>query len=139
MPAKDKFHNNVKNALIKDGWNITDDPLSLEYGKRKMYVDLAAEKLFSAEKEGRKIAVEVKSFLSLSELNDLEEAFGQYAIYQTLLKRQQPERLLYLAIPKEKYFDLFDENEIGNLILEDYNLKLIVFDIESEEIVKWVN
>ncbi|MBX7169850.1 MAG: hypothetical protein K1X72_02760 [Pyrinomonadaceae bacterium] len=81
----------------------------------------------------------MKSFLSLSELSDLEEAFGQYAIYQTLLKRQQPERRLYLAIPQEKYFDLFDENEIGNLILEDYNLSIIVFDIASEEIVQWIN
>ncbi len=26
MPAKDVIHNEVKNALIKDGWNITDDP-----------------------------------------------------------------------------------------------------------------
>jgi hypothetical protein len=139
MPAKDKFHDVVKNALIKEDWKITDDPLTLEYGKRKMFVDLAAEKLFSAEKDGRKIAVEVKSFLSLSELTDLEEAFGQYTIYQTLLKRQQPDRKLYLAIPQEKYFDLFDENEIGNLILEDYNLSIIVFDIANEVIVEWIN
>ena len=81
MPAKDKFHNTVKNALIKKDWKITNDPLKLEYGKRRMYVDMAAEKIFSAEKEGRKIAVEVKSFLSLSELTDVEEAFGHYAIY----------------------------------------------------------
>ena len=53
MPAKDKFHDVVKNALIKEDWKITDDPLTLEYGKRKMFVDLGAEKLFSAEKEGR--------------------------------------------------------------------------------------
>lgn len=139
MPARDKFHYIVKTALIKDGWKITADPLTLEYGKRKMFVDLAAEKLFSAEKNGRKIAVEVKSFLSLSELNDLEEALGQYAIYQTLLKRQQPDRRLYLAIPQEKYLDLFDENEIGSLILEDYNLSIIVFEIENEVIVKWIN
>lgn len=139
MPAKDKFHDVVKNALIKEDWKITNDPLTLEYGKRKMFVDLAAEKLFSAEKDGRKIAVEVKSFLSLSELSDLEEAFGQYAIYQTLLKRQHPDRRLYPAIPQEKYFDLFAENEIGNLILEDYNLSIIVFEIASEVIVEWIN
>ncbi len=27
--AKDLFHQIVKNALIKDGWQITDDPLFL--------------------------------------------------------------------------------------------------------------
>jgi len=32
MPAKDIFHNHVKNALIKDGWFITHDPLTLKYG-----------------------------------------------------------------------------------------------------------
>jgi hypothetical protein len=29
MPAKDIYHETVKNALIKDGWTITDDPLKL--------------------------------------------------------------------------------------------------------------
>ncbi|MFN9868505.1 MAG: element excision factor XisH family protein, partial [Pseudanabaena sp.] len=29
MPAKDIYHDNVCNALIKDGWTITDDPLVL--------------------------------------------------------------------------------------------------------------
>ena len=27
--AKDIFHLNVKEALIKEGWTITDDPLTL--------------------------------------------------------------------------------------------------------------
>ena len=29
MPAKDIHHDTVKNALIKDGWTITHDPLRL--------------------------------------------------------------------------------------------------------------
>ncbi len=61
MPAKDIYHDTVKNALIKDGWTITDDPYRLSIGKRKMYVDLGAEKLIAAEKDSRKIAVEIKS------------------------------------------------------------------------------
>lgn len=65
MPAKDKFHEAVKNALVHDGWTITHDPLRLRLGKRKLFVDLGAEKLLSAEKDQQKIAVEVKSFLNL--------------------------------------------------------------------------
>ncbi|MBR8827130.1 MAG: xisH family protein [Gomphosphaeria aponina SAG 52.96 = DSM 107014] len=38
MPAKDIYHNNVKNALIKDGWNITHDPLRLEWGAKDISV-----------------------------------------------------------------------------------------------------
>ncbi len=52
----------VKKALIKDGWTITDDPLTLKFGNTELYVDLGAEKVLAAEKEGQKIAVEVKSF-----------------------------------------------------------------------------
>lgn len=29
MPAKDLYHEHVKNALIKDGWEITSDPLTI--------------------------------------------------------------------------------------------------------------
>ena len=39
MPAKDIFHDTVKNALIKEGWIITDDPLYLDYGRVDMYND----------------------------------------------------------------------------------------------------
>ena len=57
MPAKDIYHDTVKNALIKDGWTITNDPLSLKIGKKDIYIDLAAEKLLVAEKKGQKIVI----------------------------------------------------------------------------------
>jgi hypothetical protein len=60
--AKALFHDAVRSALVKDGWTITDDPPTLPFGNRKLYVDLAAEKLITAEKLSHQIAVEVKSF-----------------------------------------------------------------------------
>lgn len=30
MPAKDMYHDVAKNALIKEGWSITDDPLFIK-------------------------------------------------------------------------------------------------------------
>jgi XisH protein len=63
MPARDRYHDHVKAALIKDGWIITHDPLRLHWGVKDMYVDLGAERLLAAEKGTRKIAVEVKSFI----------------------------------------------------------------------------
>lgn len=66
MSAKDKFHGIVKSALEKDRWTITDDPLRIEWGLVEVYIDLGAEKIIGAEKEGQKIAVEVKSFLAQS-------------------------------------------------------------------------
>ena len=86
MPAKDIYHNNVRTALEKDGWTITKDPLPLKIGGRSLFVDLGAEKIFAAEKQGRKIAVEVKSFLAASPVHDLEEALGQYIVYEDILE-----------------------------------------------------
>jgi hypothetical protein len=94
MPARDRYHDNVENALIKDGWTIIDDPLHVRWGKKDMYVDLGAERLLAAEKDQRKIAVEVKSFLGHSEMADLEQAIGQYTVYHEVLSRAEPERLV---------------------------------------------
>ena len=60
MPARDTYHDAVRNALVKDGWTITDDPFRLKWGERDFFVDLAAERVFAAEKGGRRIAVETK-------------------------------------------------------------------------------
>ena len=72
MPAKDIYHDTVKNALIKDGWTITADPYGLKWGKDDLYVDMAAEKLIVAEKNEKKIAVEVKSFIGRSKMYDFQ-------------------------------------------------------------------
>ena len=138
MPAKDIYHNTVRTALDKDGWTITNDPLPLKIGKRTLNVDLGAEKLFAAEKQGRKIAVEVKSFVSASPVNDLEEAVGQYILYEDILERSEPERIIYLAIRAEVYAQIFSE-PIGQLLLEKKRFKLIVFDSLKETIVRWID
>ena len=100
MPAKDYFHNHVRAALEKDGWTITDDPLTivLEGTRDSLFVDLGAERLIAAEKSAHKIAVEVKSFISGSKLTDLENALGQFILYHDILAENEPDRTLYLAI-----------------------------------------
>lgn len=138
MPAKDIYHNNVRTALEKDGWTITKDPLPLKIGKRTLSVDLGAEKLFAAEKQGRKIAVEVKSFVSDSPVHDLEQAVGQYIVYEDILQRAEPERIIYLAIRAEVYAEIFSE-PIGQILLENKRFKLIVFDSLKETIVRWID
>jgi hypothetical protein len=137
MPARGRYHDQVKNALIKDGWTITDDPLHVKWGKKDMYVDLGAEQLLAAEKGGRKIAVEVKSFVGPSEMEDLEQAVGQFTIYHDVLSRAEPDRALFLALNEEVYHNLFEE-PIGQLLLEGGRLQLIVFDPLTETICQWV-
>jgi hypothetical protein len=50
MPARDRLHEHVRNALVQDGWTITHDPLHLRWGAKDMYVDLGAERFLGAEK-----------------------------------------------------------------------------------------
>jgi len=101
MPARDFYHGVVKSALIADGWTITDHPLKLHVGKKDLFVDLGAERLLAADKEGRKIAVEVKSFLGASEVADLENALGKYILYREILEETEPDRLIHLAVSVE--------------------------------------
>lgn len=139
MPARDVYHDIVVQALIADGWIITDDPLYLAYGGRDLYVDLGAEgNTITAERNNQKIAVEIKSFLSLSPVRDLQEAVGQYDIYRSVLLELESERLLYLAIPQRVYESIFSER-FGQLILNRIQIRLIVFDEQKARIVQWIN
>lgn len=137
--AKDIYHETVKIALIKDGWTITDDPLSLAVGERTVYVDLGSEKLFAAEKDQRRIAVEVKSFIRPSPVQDLENALGQYVLYRSLLEESTNnlDRTLYLAIREAIYLDFFTE-KIAQIARRRSQLKLLIFDSKTEEIVQWI-
>ncbi|MBN3962287.1 element excision factor XisH family protein [Nostoc sp. NMS8] len=45
MPVRDRYRENLKNALIKDGWIVTDDSFHLKWGKKDLYGDFAAKKL----------------------------------------------------------------------------------------------
>ncbi|PHM10325.1 element excision factor XisH family protein [Nostoc sp. 'Peltigera malacea cyanobiont' DB3992] len=137
MPARDLYHNNVKNALIKDKWIITHDPLTLKFGKKDLYVDLGAKQLLAAQKAESKIAVVIKSFTDSSDVDDLEKALGQYILYQDILIELEPERMLYLAVPNRVFDDLFEE-PIGKLLLRNHRLKLITFDPKQEVIKQWI-
>ncbi len=136
MSAKDIFHKAVRLALEKDNWHITHDPLSITIDGIEFYIDLAAERLLAAEKDGQKIAVEVKSFLGKSEVSEFHTALGQTLNYRSALRRKQPERVLYLAVPSEVYQDFFLIQFIQEVIAE-HKLKLLVFEPIKQEIVVW--
>ncbi|MBJ7900999.1 MAG: fatty-acid synthase [Cyanobacteria bacterium RI_101] len=138
MPAKDIYHDSCKQALIKDGWHISHDPYNLKIGKKDLFIDLAGEKLITAEKGTQKIAVEIKSFVSPSEIRDLEVALGQYILYQNVLNRIDPERILYLAIRDASFLKIFDQ-EVGQILLENQVLKLFTFNPSLEIITRWID
>lgn len=137
MPAKDLYHDTVKTALIKDGWTITDDPLTLAIGERDLYVDLGAEKLLIADRGSQKIAVEVKSFIGSSPVKDLENALGQYILYEDIIAEEYPERILYLAVREEVYLTFFSE-PIVQIPFKKRQVKVLIFDETQEVIIQWI-
>jgi hypothetical protein len=137
MPASDSIHDAVVNALRNDGWAITDDPLTLEFGGLYLFVDVGAEQTVIAERGLEKIAVEIKSFPSKSMVADLQQAVGQYVVYRSFLRRIEEERALYLAVSSETYERVF-EPPPGQLVREDVGIRLVVIDVGREEVVSWI-
>jgi hypothetical protein len=137
LAQRDIYHDAVKQALIKEGWTITHDPLLLAFGLHNLYIDLGAEQMLAAEREGHRIAVEVKSFIRRSEVEDLQYALGQYLLYRSLLERRDPGRVLYLAIPRDAFQGVFSST-LGLVAREDYRLSLAVFDPAKEEFIEWL-
>jgi len=136
MAAKDIFHAAVRQALIKEQWVITADPLVIKINKVKLEIDLAAEKIFAAEKAGRKIAVEVKSFVSSSVISDFHLALGQFLNYRLALQMKEPDRMIYLAVPLDTFNSFFQEIFVQEA-MKIYQLKLIIYEPNKEEIVEW--
>lgn len=138
MSAKDITHNIVRRSLEKDGWTITHDPYYLKVGGVEMYIDLGAELILAAERNGQKIAIEVKSFLGASSISEFHTALGQFINYQIALEEKEPERILYLAAPFEIYEEFFTLPFIQK-VTQRMRLKLLIYDEQQEEIRQWIN
>jgi hypothetical protein len=141
MPTRDIIHEAVKNALLKEAWLITADPYIIEYEDVTLFADLGAECPLAAEREGRKIVVEVKSFLSPSPIHDLKNALGkyeQYELYRGYLEVTEPDRELFLAISDTMYENFFQREAI-QLIVKRFALALIAVNLDTQEIVRWTS
>jgi XisH protein len=138
VSAKDAFHTLVKTALDKEGWLITHDPYTLQAGTLELYIDLGAEKVIAAEKQGQKIAVEIKSFLSPSKITELYAALGQFIIYRIALQKKEANRTLHLAVPSTVYNEFFVLPFIQSVI-QINQLCLVIYNIEQEVIDQWQN
>jgi hypothetical protein len=138
MPAQDKIHNAVKNALIKDGWTITDDPFIIRFEDVQLLADLGAERSLGAERNERRIVVEIKSFLGASPMREMELALGQYLMYRDFLEKVAPERELYLAVAAEVHKTVFAMKAV-QFVVQRHCLKLLVVRVDEEVVEQWIN
>jgi len=132
-----KYHDVVKNALIREGWTITHDPYYFVDTDPQLSTDIGAERLMAAENATQKIVVEVKSFLEESQVVELEKAIGQYGLYRRFLAKQAPKRTLYLAVlPRHAFEDIFSR-QVGLEAIEEFHLLLFVYSLLENEPLVW--
>lgn len=137
MSRRDIIHPAVVNALTKDGWTITDDPFYIEFEELTLAVDIGAERTFAARRGEEKIAVEVKSFVKRSPVQDLKDALGQFLLYRGYLNTIEPDRTLYIALPERVYDEFFTQKAV-EFAVDLYKVPLIVVNLVSEEIAAWI-
>ena len=135
-PAQDLIHDAVRNALVKDVGTITADPFTISAPEFDLYADLAAERPIAAERAGRRIAVEIKSFLGPSLITDFERALGQYLIYRSVLSQTEPDRKIYLAVSLATY-ENFLSTKTMQRIVEQHDLAILVVELTREEVSQW--
>lgn len=101
-------------------------------------LEKSAEEAIAAEKNGRKIAVEVKSFAGGSTISEFHTALGQFLNYRIAIEvSDEPERILYLAIPNDTY-QMFVRFEPAKTVIERYDVRLIVYNPNQEVIDQWI-
>ena len=138
MPAKDAFHTIVRTALETEGWTITHDPYRIDLGFVDFYIDLGAERLIAATKDGEKIAVEIKTFLAPSTISEFHTAIGQFINYRIALEDEESDRRLYLAIPFDIHKRFFKYPFIQTVIRRN-QIPLLVYNTEKQEKIRWIN
>ncbi|CCH56630.1 XisH protein [Fibrisoma limi BUZ 3] len=99
-------------------------------------IDLGAEKLIGAQRNKDLIAVEVKSFIGPSLVYDFHLALGQYMNYVRGLRKADPTRLLYLAVPETAYVSFFVKADVSEAVKE-FKINLLVYSDLKQEIVNW--
>jgi hypothetical protein len=136
MPALDSCHLQIVHALEKSGWHVAPNQLGLDTPLNNLFVDIVAHRSVEIGDQ-EMIVVEAKCFpKSSSGTTELYVAIGQYLVYRELLIANQIDSPIYLAIPTDAYQTIF--KAIGMSVVTKSAIKLIVIDLEREEIEQWL-
>lgn len=128
--ADDLVLPNLQESLIKDGWTLRAKAPTIRTKGKYYLTDVAAEK------EGQKIIVEVKSWLSTSFNPDWFGAFGQYLTYQEVILAERLNYKLYLAVPENIYNQHFINPFIQSMVTK-YSMNLLIFDLNTNTVAAW--
>jgi XisH protein len=90
-----------------------------------------------AEKDNRKITIEIKDFDTPSVISELEKTIGQLQLYQWALEGQEPNHQLFLAVSEAIYLKHF-QKPIFQLAIKRNKINLLVYAPEQEVIIQWI-
>lgn len=138
MPRKDAYHDVVKVALLKDGWQITDDPFLIGFRGTLLFADLGAEKLTGFRQRPHKVSIEVKVLEEPARFAKFECAVGQYIVYRRLMLSLQLQRELFLAVTLNVFTNFFQKRPAVMEVVTGEEIKLLVFDPLRKEVVEWI-
>lgn len=137
MPAIDDCEPQVIRALEKDGWQLDSRPYSIPLMDTVVFADLLLRK---TDTDAELLVVEVKCFpASRTPLEHFYQAVGQYQMYRLALKRLSLDIPIVLSIPQPIYETFVQVEADAQAVLKDATIKVVVIDLESEEVVTWLN
>ena len=137
--AKDFIHYFVKEALIKEGWKVTDDPLSIILAEDETFfeVDLAIEKKSISKSINKILAIEIKSFQGGSIINAFHEALGQFLNYKAAIQEQNLGYDLFLAVSEIGWKKINSYKFIQRRIAQ-FGLQFLIVNTKNKTISKWI-
>lgn len=138
MPRKDAYHDIVKAALVRDGWQITDDPFLIGFRGTVLFADLGAEKTMGFQRRRRKIGIEVKVLNEPARFAKFECAVGQYVVYRRLMMSLQLQRDLYLAVSLNVFTNFVQKKPAEMGVVTGERIHLLVFDPRKKEVIRWI-
>lgn len=134
---QDTCHPQIVNALHKAGWLVTDN-VYLRVEDVIAIADLKAWQNNNGDIQ-QIIVVEVKCFLNENDDQDeLYRAIGQYLMYRSMIAARGLNMPLYLSVPVGAYERLFTK-QIVQTVMQESRFKLLIVDIEREEIIRWLD
>ena len=72
----------------------------------------------------------------MSILHEFLKASGQYMSYSKIIRKNEPIRLLYVAMPTFVYYRLIKYDWVVE-VMTDLNMKIILYSSEKEIIEEW--
>lgn len=136
MPVIDACEPQVIRAFEKAGWVVINHPFTIRLPDAShFYADV---RLQHADRQI--IVVEVKCFPGTrSVLDEMYHAIGQCVVYQAALEKMDLPFNLYLALPLSVYELHLHPPTVLRSALFRAKIRLVVINLELEEIASWLD